>query len=220
MPVIPLFAWFYHSNRDITIYKRIHIEHIHCQKQKSCRKNKVSNSSRHDSSVVKKEKKKRHCDPRWLHLICTISICHLLLRREWSREKETDRKRGDACVLVKDAQTRAVKRCFFCLWVSDMFMGRRRPIIAHPSLREGRGDCVSPNFMLSVFPLTFLSLWHLFMSHPVTGCEATCPNLMGLSSQSGRWKEREIEMFPNWIVLTRQAFLPIKFIAVLIWPSY
>lgn len=93
-------------------------------------------------------------------------------------------------------------------------MGRRRPIIANPSLRKGRGDWVSPNFMLSVFyPPSLLSV--------TSFCESPCyrpwsylSQLDVPLSQSGRGKERQMKMFLKWVVVTRKVFPFIKLVNV------
>lgn len=92
-------------------------------------------------------------------------------------------------------------------------MGRRRPIIAHPSLRKGRGDWVSPNFMLSVFyPHSLLSVTYFYESP----CYMPWSYLSQLDeplSQSGRGKERKKdENVPRLSCRDKKSIFPfIKF---------
>lgn len=98
-------------------------------------------------------------------------------------------------------------------------MGRRRPIIAHPSLRKGRGDWVSPNFMLSVFPSHSPLSVTSFYESPCYRLWSYLSQLDVPLSQSGRGKERKMKMFLDWVVVKRRAFTFIKFINVQHLPS-
>lgn len=159
------------------------------------RKGKPQNKSERQEDITR-QSYRSHCDPQWLHLICTISICHLPLKREWNRSGETERLSRDACTCERCPDKGS--KTMFLLSLSKWHVYGEA--LAHHStsitFRERVKGIEFPQFHA---PRLFPSLTLFLPDIQVTLLWAVKLPVPTWCTSHPRENKREMKTFPNWV---------------------